>query len=100
MSFIRALGYLLVWLLCTRPRLSPRNGYERYMQSPEWRSTRRLALQRDGYRCCGIVRGVRCGVRDRLQVHHLSYKHFGHEAAHLEDLKTLCRTCHRRAHGR
>ena len=94
MSFLRGLAYLIVWILACRPRQSPRTGYERYMQSPEWRSTRRLALKRDGFRCRA------CQSRQHLQVHHLSYKHFGHEAEHLEDLKTLCRKCHRRAHGR
>ena len=100
MSFLRSLAYLIVWILACRPRQSPRTGYERYMQSPEWRSTRRLALKRDGFRCRGVDRGVLCGSRQNLQVHHLSYKYFGHEAEHLEDLKTLCRNCHRRAHGR
>lgn len=76
------------------PRAPSRNDYEAYIQSPHWRAVRGLALKRDGYRC------TRCAGRYSLQVHHLTYKHLGHEERHLEDLRTLCRTCHRRAHGR
>jgi 5-methylcytosine-specific restriction endonuclease McrA len=49
--------------------------------------------KRDGYRC------VKCGTRKRLEVHHLSYAHQGDELNHLEDLVTLCRSCHRKEHN-
>lgn len=87
----------IVWLLYSllnRAPRAPRNSYQSYIASNLWRQTRRLALHRDGYQCRV------CRSRRRLQVHHLTYKHLGNEANHLEDLKTLCRTCHRRAHGR
>lgn len=35
-----------------------------------------------------------------LEVHHVTYAHFGHEENHREDLRVLCEECHRRAHGR
>lgn len=85
---LRALG-----LWNPGPR-APRTYYEGYLQSAHWRHVRGLALARDGYRC------RQCRARHGLQVHHLTYRHLWHEEEHLEDLRTLCRRCHRRAHGR
>ena len=38
-----------------------------------------------------------CGVKHRLQVHHLTYERLGNERD--EDLKVLCWACHEREHG-
>lgn len=87
---------LLTWLLRSllTPHAPPKSWYQRYLCTAHWRAVRGMALCRDGYRCRA------CGTTRALQVHHLTYKHLGHEQDHLEDLKTLCRRCHRRAHGR
>ena len=61
-----------------------------YIQSPAWQEKRRQVLERDGY-CC-----TRCGSAVNLDVHHLTYSHFGNEP--LEDLVTLCRRCHGTIH--
>ena len=60
--------------------------YIAYMQSDEWRSTRRIALTRAGNRC------ESCGESHGLEVHHLTYKRLGHELPN--DLRVLCEDCH------
>lgn len=65
--------------------------YDEFLKSPEWRETRRLALQRVGHRC------QKCGATKRLQVHHLTYLRRG--AEDLDDLEVLCRGCHEAEHG-
>ena len=66
-------------------------NYYDYMQSNEWRQLRREALKRDGYIC------QRCGTGKNLQVHHVNYEHLG-QAGELEDVITLCKTCHEHVH--
>lgn len=74
---------------------------------PDWAGQRDKARARDGYRCtrCGAPEG-----RDRQHdVHHVqSFRDFGYipgkneayrEANRLENLVTLCRTCHRAVEG-
>ena len=61
-----------------------------YIASPAWQEKRKMVLERDGY-CC-----VRCGSAKNLDVHHLTYEHFGNEP--MEDLITLCRKCHGTVH--
>lgn len=64
--------------------------YEEYLQTPEWRQKRELALERDNY-CCRV-----CNSDERLHVHHRTYVRRGNE--NLEDLTTLCEECHERYH--
>jgi len=45
--------------------------------------------------CCENC-GVKCGVGQRLELHHLHYENEGCEQP--EDLLALCRACHRRQH--
>ena len=54
-------------------------------------SVRRQTLERDRYRC------TRCKATRGLQVHHMHERQYGggHE---LENLRTLCRSCHELAH--
>ncbi len=67
-----------------------REAYQRYILSPEWKALSKAARERDG-ECseCGSVR--------KLQAHHTLYRD-RLEDTRLEDLKTLCRTCHRMEH--
>jgi 5-methylcytosine-specific restriction endonuclease McrA len=64
--------------------------YLRYIHSPEWKKLRSQIIKRDGKKC------RHCGVNTKLQVHHLTYKRFGHEEP--SDLITLCKDCHRIEH--
>lgn len=66
-------------------------SYEDYLQSPEWKDTRRRALVKSGYRC------ERCGSKTKLHVHHKTYEHKGRELP--GDLSVLCKRCHEAEHG-
>ncbi|MEZ4517200.1 MAG: Zn-binding domain-containing protein [Chloroflexota bacterium] len=71
---------------------------------PNWQTQRKLALERDGYRC------RTCGARSDeflLHIHHIRpFREYGYipgvndnylQANQLENLVTLCPSCHRRA---
>lgn len=64
--------------------------YKQYLKSDKWRQKRFLVLQRDGFKC------VRCGSKNRLQVHHKTYRNVFNEP--LSDLITLCNRCHKKEH--
>ena len=57
-------------------------GYSSYLQSDEWQRKRTRVLQQRGAKC------EVCGIKHRLQVHHLTYERLGSEL--LSDLKVLC----------
>ena len=61
-----------------------------YYESDEWKKKRRQKLKASGYTC------ELCGSAINLQVHHISYSHFGAEP--LEDLIVLCAKCHKTLH--
>jgi 5-methylcytosine-specific restriction endonuclease McrA len=65
--------------------------YRSYLKSRYWRRLRRLVLERDEFTC------QRCGTATDLTVHHWRYD-IGREQ--LEDLITVCPSCHDRMHGR
>jgi HNH endonuclease len=65
--------------------------YVERRRTREWAVLKRQIHHRDGYRC------RLCGRNNsQLHVHHSTYKKYGEER--LEDLITLCRTCHERFH--
>ena len=64
--------------------------YEKYLKTSEWKQKRDQALERDGH-CCRA-----CNSDERLNVHHKTYARRGNEA--LNDLTTLCESCHRHFH--
>lgn len=65
---------------------------EAYMNSPEWKTRRRLVMERANGLCEG------CRQADAAEVHHLSYEHLGNEF--LFELVALCRDCHSRIHAK
>ncbi|MGH7745431.1 MAG: hypothetical protein ACREQ5_11655 [Candidatus Dormibacteria bacterium] len=67
--------------------------YEEYLRSPEWFKIRDKVKERDHYKCqhCG------CEYGD-FNVHHITYKNFGHEQ--MEDLVLLCDDCRVKAHAK
>lgn len=65
--------------------------YSDYLQTPEWKRRRSLALERANHKC------QLCGKKNRLEVHHNSYEHLGNE--HDLDLVVLCARCHSHHHG-
>ena len=66
------------------------SDYLAYLRSTTWQDMRALVFAHYGARC------DRCGARERLQVHHQTYKMLGRESVH--DLIVLCDDCHRRVH--
>jgi len=65
--------------------------YYAYLHSPWWTARKAALIRARGYRC------ERCGVVDRLHVHHRTYERLTRELP--EDLELLCRWCHMREHG-
>ena len=65
--------------------------YVERRKTREWAILKRQVHRRDGYRCrlCGRD-------DDQLHVHHSTYANYAEER--LEDLITLCGTCHERFH--
>jgi hypothetical protein len=65
-------------------------AYKAYLLTDCWDSKRHRTFERDKYTC------IECGSIEHLDCHHLTYKNLGHEP--LEDLITLCRSCHKLKH--
>ena len=75
-----------------RHEARPKRNYYDYMHSEEWRKKRLKVLKRDGFRC------QMCGTAKNLRVHHINYEHLDTDAE-LDDLITLCDTCHTQIHA-
>jgi 5-methylcytosine-specific restriction endonuclease McrA len=58
-----------------------------------WRQVRLTVLQRDGWQC--QIRGPRCTGR-ASDVDHIIDWHIGGALYDLENLRSVCRTCHNR----
>jgi 5-methylcytosine-specific restriction endonuclease McrA len=61
--------------------------YATYLKSARWRELREQAVVRDLGRC------RTCNTTEELEVHHRRYPAIWGEET-VEDLTTLCRTCH------
>ena len=72
--------------------VSQRNRPKTAKEQTYWQAVRLLVLKRDNKQC------QNCGALENLCVHHLSYEHEGSELDYLDDLTTLCRSCHARVH--
>jgi hypothetical protein len=64
--------------------------YEAYRKTRFWAERREQVLKR----CSGLCEECEMGPAE--EVHHLSYENFGNE--NLDELRALCRPCHRRNH--
>lgn len=69
----------------------PKFNYYEYIHSEAWSKRRLEVLRRDRFRC------QMCGTAKNLRVHHINYEHLGTDAE-LDDLITLCDTCHKKVH--
>lgn len=65
--------------------------YQKYLDSPQWKSKRMRVLKRDKFRC------QRCKKARATQVHHRTYIRLYKEK--LKDLVAICKTCHEEIHG-
>lgn len=64
--------------------------YNLYLKSHAWTARRVGALRRANHRC------QLCPAIERLHVHHVTYTRVG--AERIEDLRVLCKDCHKRLH--
>jgi hypothetical protein len=78
-------------LLSNERKRRSRPGQKNYLQSSGWKERRQEALERAGRRCEDCGRASR-----RLEVRHLTYERWGHEAEF--DLRVRCPRCHARRH--
>lgn len=70
--------------------------YYEYIKSPQWRAIAAAKKAEVGWKC---EIGGQYHDNRRLEVHHTSYKHLGHEQGHFDELVVLCRRCHSEMHG-
>lgn len=87
---VNAAGIRLVERLNKIAERQRRAEYDAYLQTETWQAKRAKILAR----CGGLCEG--CGERRALEVHHLTYAHFGDEL--LFELVALCKPCHGRVH--
>lgn len=65
--------------------------HQKYIDSPKWKDVRETRLSIDDHKC------AICESHKDLNVHHITYKNFGHENPE-KDLLTLCHLCHALCH--
>lgn len=81
-----------IWGYAKRTKLLETMPYDDYLATPEWQARAAEVKLLRGNRC------EKCGSRDNLHAHHLTYDRRGHELP--SDLQVLCKDCHAREHGR
>lgn len=67
-------------------------AYYDYLQTPEYKRLKMECFKRDKFQCCI------CGSAKNLQAHHISYEHLK-KPGELDDLITVCKTCHKEIHA-
>ena len=70
--------------------------YDRYMRSDAWSKKRAERLELDNNSC--VMCGRTLEQIKSIQVHHITYKNLGNENV-LEDICTLCGSCHKKIHN-
>lgn len=83
--------------------VSTRESRRRFYQSVRWRRLRQEALERDHFECqwCKEEGRVTSSLDDILEVDHIKeLEHYPEYAMELDNLRTLCKTCHNKRHGR
>ncbi len=68
--------------------------YKVFLQTDYWRLVREVVIKRD-HGQCSI-----CNKLGAINVHHKTYAHRGQEHLHLEDLISLCHSCHQKFHDK
>jgi len=68
-----------------------------YLNSHHWHFMRWLKKMQARF-YYGSVCCEKCGSRERIQIHHITYQRIGREW--LSDLQCICGNCHRRGSGR
>lgn len=76
---------------------------DKFYHSTIWRQTRKKVLERDNYECqwCKEQGKVTTATDDVLEVDHIkTYEVYPELGIEMDNLRTLCRTCHNKRHGR
>ena len=76
----------------SEPLTDRQKAYREYLLTEHWAKLKAACFERDHNEC------VECLDDEEIQCHHVVYR-TPFEAGTLEDVKTLCRCCHRMAHG-
>jgi len=71
--------------------MTHKKEYEAYLKSDKWAQIKLDIIQIRGEKC------ERCGEKEELHLHHLTYKRLFAEMP--EDLELICRDCHKAEHG-
>lgn len=80
--------------------VSSREARSAFYNSANWRQLRQQALERDRFECVWCRDEGRL-VTDNLEVDHIKELEFHPEfALDIDNLRTLCKECHNRRHGR
>ena len=80
--------------------VSTREQRNQFYNSSEWRTIRRQVLKRDHYECVWC-RDEGKVTTTNLEVDHIKELEFYPEfALDLDNLRTLCKECHNKRHGR
>lgn len=87
---VRNLQTPLSW----RKTATDSRSYSEFLQSDYWLSVKKSILERDQHNC------QKCGNKTNLHVHHLTYVNHGSEHENLNDLITICESCHDKEHKR
>ena len=80
-------------------RLKMMEIYEEYQSSPEWRLNKEECLKRDNHICQNKRNGKKCGKPATI-VHHKSYQNWALGWKEVEDLISVCRSCHTSLHSK
>ncbi len=88
---VEALERPVAWYRGGRKLSQRQMDYQEFLHTPAWKRLSLAAITRDG-EC------LECGSLKRLQAHHWRYPARVEDTT-LNDLRTLCRTCHRYEHG-
>lgn len=80
--------------------VSSREARSAFYNSSSWRQLRRQALERDHYECVWCREEGKL-ITDDLEVDHIKELEYHPEfALDIDNLRTLCKECHNRRHGR
>ena len=80
--------------------VSTREERNQFYNSSEWRALRKLVLERDHSECVWCKDEGKV-TRENLEVDHIKELEFYPEfALDLDNLRTLCKECHNKRHGR
>lgn len=65
-------------------------SYKDYLKTEHWKLTKKSFLVTVKHNC------MKCGIKEKLEVHHITYKDLGNEKNN--QLSLLCRSCHQNTH--